>query len=468
MCPRPPLQGGKPIATATFPADQEPTRMSHIAIIGNGIAGITAARHIRKLADHRITVISDESDHFFSRTALMYIYMGHMTLEHTKPYEDWFWSKNRIDLMRARVNRIDTSSKNLILDRGDPLSYDKLIIAVGSKSNYFGWPGQDLEGVQGLYSVQDLEKMEQHSRGVQRAVIVGGGLIGIEMAEMLRTRGIAVTFLVMERHYWANVLPREEGLLVGRHIREHHVELKLGTKLKEILPDERGRVRAVVTDQGETIDCRFVGLTAGVSPNIGMVKACEVPTRRGVLVNEYLETEITDVYAAGDCAEIVDSEGKGRVEQLWYTGRMQGEALAHTICDRRTSYDRGIWFNSAKFFDIEYQTYGFVAKRQREGEASLYWEHAGGKMCLRLVYRNDDRCLVGVNSFGIRYRHRVFERWLGENRTLGHVVSHLREANFDPEFFRRFETDVVALYNRDHAAGNPLQPASCKRLFGPR
>jgi NADH dehydrogenase FAD-containing subunit len=86
--------------------------MQNIVIIGNGIAGITAARHIRKLSDYKITVISGETDHFFSRTALMYIYMGHMKYENTKPYEDWFWKKNRIDLKRAWVKEIDYSAKS--------------------------------------------------------------------------------------------------------------------------------------------------------------------------------------------------------------------------------------------------------------------------------------------------------------------------------------------------------------------
>ncbi len=121
----------------------------HIAIIGNGIAGITAARHIRKLSDHRISVISGETDHFFSRTALMYIYMGHMKYKHTKPYEDWFWEKNRIDLVRKWVETVDFEQKRLNYSDGSSLSYDKLILATGSTPNKFGWPGQDLEGVGG-------------------------------------------------------------------------------------------------------------------------------------------------------------------------------------------------------------------------------------------------------------------------------------------------------------------------------
>jgi NAD(P)H-nitrite reductase large subunit len=155
-----------------------------VVIIGNGIAGITAARHIRKLGDHEITVVSAETDHFFSRTALMYVYMGHMSFEDTKPYEDWFWDKNRIRLMRAYVELVDTAERRLELSGGKRLPYDVLIVASGSRSNKFGWPGQDLRGVQGFYSYPDLQLMEENTEDVRRAVIVGGGLIGVETAEM--------------------------------------------------------------------------------------------------------------------------------------------------------------------------------------------------------------------------------------------------------------------------------------------
>jgi len=135
--------------------------MSHIVIIGNGISGVTAARHIRKQdSETKITIISAETDYFFSRTALMYIYMGHMRFKDTQPYEPYFWKKNRIELKRGFVENIDYKSKSLQFTGGDSMIYDKLILAVGSKPNKFGWPGQDLPGVQGLYSYQDLELLE--------------------------------------------------------------------------------------------------------------------------------------------------------------------------------------------------------------------------------------------------------------------------------------------------------------------
>ena len=250
----------------------------HIAIIGNGISGITAARFIRKLSDHKITVISAESDYFFSRTALMYIYMGHMRYKDTQPYENWFWEKNRIGLKKAYVEKVDTKNKTLHFRNGEQLSFDKLIVASGSASNKFGWPGQDLDGVHGMYSLQDLEAMENHSSGLKRAVIVGGGLIGIEMAEMFHSRHIPVTFLVREEAYWNMVLPPEESAMVSRHILENNIDLRLKTELKEIVDDGNGKACAVITNTGERIECGFVGLTAGVHPNISFLKDAGIQT----------------------------------------------------------------------------------------------------------------------------------------------------------------------------------------------
>jgi NAD(P)H-nitrite reductase large subunit len=202
--------------------------LENIIIIGNGISGITAARHIRKKSNANITVISSETKYFFSRTALMYIYMGHMKFEHTQPFEPWFWKKNRINLIQDYVETIDFKNKSLSLKNAQPVKYDKLILAVGSKPNKFGWPGQDLKGVQGLYSYQDLLELEENTKnGIKRAVIVGGGLIGIELAEMLLSRNYPVTFLVREESFWGNILPKEDSELIMRHMAEHHVDLKL-------------------------------------------------------------------------------------------------------------------------------------------------------------------------------------------------------------------------------------------------
>ncbi|MCF8463426.1 MAG: FAD-dependent oxidoreductase [Flavobacteriales bacterium] len=420
------------------------TAQKNIIIIGNGIAGITAARHIRKRNDdHNITVISAETDHFFSRTALMYIYLGHMKYEHTKPYEDWFWEKNRIKLKRAYVSKVEPILNSILLDSGELLTYDELIIASGSASNKFGWPGQDLKGVQGLYNYQDLESMEANTKGIERAVVVGGGLIGIEMVEMLRSRQIPVTFLVREASFWEDVLPKEESEMINRHIRSHHVDLRLKTDLKEILSDENGIARAVLTGDGEEISCQFVGLTVGVHPNISFLKNSGIETDKGILVNEKLQTNFSNIYALGDCAQLrMPREERRAIESVWYTGKMMGETVAATICGQPTNYNPGIWFNSAKFMDIEYQTYGYVSAHLKEGEESLYWEAEDGVRCLRIVYESATKSVVGFNAFGIRLRHQVCDEWLKNRTHVDEVISNLNKANFNPEFFKKFVNDV--------------------------
>ena len=429
--------------------------MEHIVIIGNGIAGVTAARHIRKLSDHKITIISAETDHFFSRTALMYIYMGHMKYEHTKPYEDYFWKKNRINLKRGYVNQIQTETKEVVCEDGDRFSYDHLIIATGSKPNKFGWPGQDLEGVQGLYSFQDLEKLEQNAPNkdvCKRAVVVGGGLIGIELAEMLRTRDIPVTFLVREDSFWNGVLPKGESAMLNRHIKNHHIDLRLGVNLKEILADENGNARAVVVaETGEEIPCNVVGLTAGVSPNISFLKDSGIATGRGVKVNRLLQTNVKDVYAIGDCAEQHEAIGNRRpIEAVWYTGRMMGETVAQTICGNPTEYKPGHWFNSAKFLDIEYQTYGWVfgERGRKEYEAQFHWKHQDDTKCITVAYHKENRKFLGINTFGIRMRHEVFDKWLTEERDVNYVMEYLADANFDPEFYKQYEKEIIEAWKK--------------------
>lgn len=424
--------------------------MPHIVIIGNGIAGSTASRYIRKYSDHTITMISDETEYPFSRTALMYIYMGHMKKEHTKLYEDWFWGKNRIQMVKARVKNMQPTEKKIVLDNDEQIKYDKLIIASGSKSNMFDWPGQNLQGVQGLYFMQDLDKMETATQsGIQRAVIVGGGLIGVEMAEMFFSRKIPVTFVVRERSFWNEVLPEEESAMINQHLLEHGIDLRLNTEIKEIKGTD-GRVTSVILKDGEEeIPCNFVGITVGVSPNIDFVKPSGIQTHKGIVVNSYLQTSVEDVFAIGDCAELtLPKPGRRSIEPIWYTGRIMGKTVAKTICGEETMYDPGVWFNSAKFFDIEYQVYGDIPAKTPNHISTLFWQHPKENKSIRLNFDKTTGKILGFNLLGIRYRHKVCEKWIIENTHIEAVLKNLSLANFDPEFSIRYEEELLRLYHQ--------------------
>ena len=322
-------------------------------------------------------------------------------------------------------------------------------------------------GVQGLYRYQDLLSMEEATKGIERALIVGGGLIGIELAEMLLTRGIPVTFLVREKAFWNAVLPIEEARLIGRHIREHHVDLRLGEELERIHDDGKGRVKSVLTKSGEKITCQFVGLAVGVHPNIDLLEHTEIETDKGILVNEFLETNVENVYAAGDCAQFrVPFADRRPIEQVWYTGKIQAETLAKTLTENRTAYQPGIWFNSAKFFDIEYQTYGLLPAKWPATHESFYWESQDHKKCLRINFKKESRAVTAFNFFGIRARHAVCERWIATQIPIQEVVSHLKAANFDPEFFKSHEKEIVAKYNAEYPV-YPAKTKTAKGLFSP-
>ena len=170
------------------------------------------------------------------------------------------------------------------------------------------------------------------------------------------------------------------------------------------------------------------------------------------------------VFAVGDCAQFRNEDGSaGPVEQLWYTARMHGHALGRMIGHAIQSefdcplseglqqadspadidYDRGIWFNSAKFFQLEYQTYGFVPANPNP-ETTFYWQHPEKAVGFRMVWEGSiaDGAVTGFNVFGLRYRQDVCEDWIRNRATPEQTIQNLRRANFDPEFFERPESRI--------------------------
>lgn len=410
-----------------------------IVIIGNGVAGITTAIELRKLSDCEITVVSEESEYFFSRTALMYVFMGHMKFEHTQPYENSFWAKNNITLKKGRVNAVFPEKNEISLENDEVLPYDFLVLATGSKPNKYNWLGQDLEGVSGLYHKQDLEFLENHASKIKKAVVVGGGLIGVELVEMLNSRGIEVTFLVRENSFWDMVLSENEGRMLEKHILEHGINLKLNTELKEI--QGKDSVESIMTSEGESFECQFVGLTVGVSPNVDFLRNSSLNINKGILVNEYLQTNVPNVFAVGDCAEIQHpQEGRRPIEAVWYTGKIMGQTLAKTLAGKKTAYNPGNWFNSAMFFDIEYQTYGLAPAKLNAYQEEYYWEKEN--KAVRIVFDKENRVFEGINTFGIRMRQDFFEKVLDRKESVDFVMKNLDKANFDPEFYKKYEKEV--------------------------
>jgi NADPH-dependent 2,4-dienoyl-CoA reductase/sulfur reductase-like enzyme len=212
-----------------------------------------------------------------------------------------------------------------------------------------------------------------------------------------------------------------------------------------------------------------VGLTAGVLPNVDFLRNSDLEVNRGVKVDEFFSTNIPDVFAIGDCAEFEKAPASDRrnIEQVWYTGRMHGETLAHNLCQPPVPYKPGIWFNSAKFLDIEYQTYGAVPASWDETKVkNFYWEHSSGKVCFRMLMDQEGK-ILGVNNFGFRLRHEFFDQAIREKWNGDKVIAKLDKANFDPEFFAPYYIEIQKAFKSEFRGHfHPAKKSFIQKLFG--
>ncbi len=409
-----------------------------IVIIGNGVAGISAALTARQRdPSAEITVVSGETEYYFSRTALMYAYMDVMQRRDLEPYERGMYAKQRIALVHDWVIDLNAETRTLGLKSGGSLPYDRLVLALGSRPNMAPWKGADQieDGLVHFVSMQDLDACERLTPSTQRAVVVGGGLIGIELVECLAFHGVQVTFLIREPYYWPVALASDEAEFVAAHIRHHGVDLRFQEELAEIRVDDAGRVAGVRTN-ADDIDCQMLGVAIGVHPTLESMEGWthKPETGRGILVDDTLETSLPGVFSCGDCAEIRrPGEERNLLEQIWYSAKRQGKLVGRNLFGDETPYTPPTFFNSSKFFEIEYTTVGDVV-RVPDGTPSRYYKMPGKDISARIVH--DGERVFGFNMLGSRWNHEILQRWVDERRPPEFVYQHLREAQFDVEFGR--------------------------------
>jgi len=408
-----------------------------IVIVGNGVAGITCALEIRRLdSAASITVVSGETDYFFSRTALMYAYMDQMARRDLEPFERGFYAEQRIALRRGWVVDLDADARVLRLDDGSTVPYDRLVLATGAVPNRFPWSGLDevRDGVVHFVSMQDLDACERLTPTTRQAVVVGGGLIGIELVESLRHHGVDVTFLVREPWYWPMALGREEADMVTEHLRAHGVQVALEEEIASVHADASGRVSHTLTSKGRSLPCQMLGIAVGVRPAVDRMRSFTSAPKlgRGVVVNERLETSLPYVWACGDCAWIEPESGAPSFgELIWYSAKRQGLLAAANVLGARQAYTPPLFFNSSKFFEIEYTTVGAVMNAPPTA-TTVYRRLPGKPVSQRIVI--DGGVVIGFNMLGSRWDHERLEQWVHERRSEAWVLAHLHEAQYDVEF----------------------------------
>jgi NADPH-dependent 2,4-dienoyl-CoA reductase/sulfur reductase-like enzyme len=421
----------------------------HYAIVGNGVAGIEAALALRARDEGaRITLVSDEHEHFFSRPALMYVFAGQMRLRDTEPYDRGLYERMGFERSRRRVASLDAAGHVLVFEGdGSRLGYDKLLLATGSSGRRAPWPGAEGPGQHYFVTLSDLEALDREARRGMRAAVVGGGLIGVEVAEILHDRGLHVSFVVREEWYFPLALDRNEAGLVAEHLRAHGIDVRLGASVESIVRGEGGRPRSVRLLGGVSLEADLVVATIGVVPRTGFLagSALRLADNGAIETDDTLRTSAPDVWAAGDCANVTWFDGTRRPEQLWYTARDQGRLAARSMLGDDVRYRRDTLYNSAKFFDLEYTTAGWVPAglgtdgRPLADEPGLatWFQRVPGRFESQRIVVKDGR-VVGFNMLGSRWNHEPLVEWIDERRPLDWVLAHLGEAQFDEELSRRF------------------------------
>lgn len=408
-----------------------------VLVVGNGVAGVTCAMELRKRdAAARITLISDEAPFFFSRTALMYAFMDRLQRRELEPFERRTWEEQRLELVQDRVVDVDASAHTITLRAGGTRRFDRLVLAVGARARTATWPGMDAvkDGVVNLVSMQDLDACERLAPSSKHAVVVGGGLIGIELVECLAHAGVETSFLVREPHYWPVALGAEESAMVVAQLKKHGVTVELQAAVDRVDVDAAGRVAAVQAG-GKTYPCNMLGVCIGVEPNVAWLRGVKTPPAlgRGVLVDGAFKTSLPDVWSCGDCAEIAQASGPRLLETIWYSAKRQGRLVAGSILGDSVAYTPPTFFNSSKLFELEFTTVGQVMDVP-DGTPSILRRHPSKDASQRIVH--DGTRVLGFNMLGSRWDHTLLSRWVEERQSPAWVLKNLHRAQFDVEFGR--------------------------------
>lgn len=400
-----------------------------VLVIGGVACGPKAAARLRRLMPAADITVIDKSTHVsYGACGIPYYIEGLfddvMVLNETpvgvRRTPQFFEQAKGVKILtRREALSIDRLSKHVLvknLDTGEEerLPYDKLILATGATPLKPSIPGIDLKNVWTVRNLEDALNIRQavEKSGFKRAVIIGGGYIGLEMAEALTLRGIKVTVVEMLDHVLSHMLDPELALLVENHLRQNGVELFLGEKAQRIIGDETAR--SVVTD-GRTIDADFVVVAVGVKPNDQLARdaglSCD--SRGGIIINNYCQTSDPDIYAGGDC--VVNSyvhpfTGRPIYVPLGSTANKHGRVIANHIAGIITPFPGVMATSLCRVFDLTVGRVGItqeLAEELRLDVETAIWagpdkpHYMGGKLLIiKLIASKRYRTLLGCEIVG--------------------------------------------------------------------
>lgn len=304
-----------------------------VLIIGNGAAGYYAAKTIRdKSLNANITIVSSEEYLSYYRPQVSsYLSMDKIENNMFISPADWYDSNNINLILGETVTKLDVVNKSVTLADGRNLPYDKLILANGSRSSILPVKGTEKTNVFTLRDIKDADNIKASMKKAKNAVVIGGGLLGLEAAWELKQSGLNVTVV----EFMSTLLPRqldESGAKIFKsYVDKCGVTIMLGESAEEILGD--GKVEGLKLQSGKTLEADLVLFSVGIKPNIEIVDNTSINTNRGILVNDRMETNIEDVYACGDVAEL-----NSRVYGNWPASIEMGKVAGANVLGERAAF----------------------------------------------------------------------------------------------------------------------------------
>ena len=328
-------------------------------IIGASLAGATAAATLRQEGfDDDVILVGAERELPYERPPLSKHYLrGETSFEKALVRPAGFYAENRIQtVLGLRATRVNPRDRTVELDSGRDLHYDKLLIATGVRNRRPPIPGLTLEGVCDLRTVEDADALRRHIAAGRKAVVIGMGFIGCEVAASLRAANVEVVSIDPSPTPLFRALGKDVGLVVEGIHRDHGVETIQGDAVTSF--EGAGRVERVCTKRGRVIDCDFAVLGVGVEPVVDLVEASGVDIRNGIVVDEYCQSSVPDIYAAGDVAHHYHPVlGRRMRVEHWQNAIQQGAAAARSMLGKHDAYKPVHWFWSDQY-DVNLQYAG--------------------------------------------------------------------------------------------------------------
>lgn len=374
--------------------------MKHL-IVGNGPAGVTAAEALRKASpDDAITVLGDEPGPPYSRMAIPYLLAGRIDEAGTRlRREERHFRDLGIDLVNARAASLDTARRKVVLESGETLDYDRLLIASGSSARRPPIPGIDLPQVHACWTLEDARRIMDDTRPGLRVLQMGAGFIGCIIMEALAERGVELTIVEMGDRMVPRMMTPGAGALIRQWCENKGIRVILGTQVLSIARE--GAALCATLGGGETLDCDVVICATGVAPNIGFLDGSGIACEQGVLVNHRMETSVPGVFAAGDVAQSPEF-GSSRciVNAIQPAAAEQARIAALNMAGRAVNGTGQIAMNVLDTLGLVAASFGqWAGAGAKEGGSSVEMRDDERFRYLSLEFL-DDR-LIGATSLGL-------------------------------------------------------------------